>query len=117
MQANPDSDFLMCGGTAEAECLLGVANAKKDVCYAQKVLADCLIKEAIMRTRLYRLSAAMASKSLTHAHFDVGQARISLGRAHKEAKADACLVPRHTPARTSPRSVTCKSTHLDLEFV
>jgi hypothetical protein len=52
MQANPDSDFLICGSTAEAECLLGVANAKKDVHHAQKVLENCLIKEAIMQTHL-----------------------------------------------------------------
>jgi hypothetical protein len=60
----------------EANCLLGVAHAARDVCRTAKRLADYQVKETLLRAELYRLHAAKAEQQLRVAEMDVGRARL-----------------------------------------
>jgi|SRR5882762_1092072 hypothetical protein len=60
----------------EANCLLGVAHATRDVCRATKRLADYRVKETLLRAELYRLHATKAEQQLRVAEMDVGRTRL-----------------------------------------
>jgi hypothetical protein len=62
----------------EANCLLGVAHAARDVCRTAKRLADYQVKETLLRAELYRFQAAKAEQQLRVAEMDVGRARLVL---------------------------------------
>jgi hypothetical protein len=61
---------------AEANCLLGVTHAARDVCRTAKRLANYQVKEALLRAELYRLHAIKAEQQLRVAEMDVGRARL-----------------------------------------
>jgi hypothetical protein len=62
----------------EANCLLRVAHAARDVCRTAKRLADYQVKETLLRAELYRFQAAKAEQQLRVAEMDVGRARLVL---------------------------------------
>ena len=74
----------------EAECLLGIAQAQRDIRSAEKHLVDCRLKEVGERARLYRIQAAKARKGVDEARKDVGRARRSVGIAHQAIPESPC---------------------------
>lgn len=65
----------------EARCLLTVANAGRDACRAEMILAERRIHEALTLLQLYRVRALHSQKQLTDAQVDVGRARLAIRRS------------------------------------
>jgi hypothetical protein len=89
----------------EAECLLRIAHARKDIRRAQKMLIDSRLKETLMQTQLLRIRVAKAGERLFDAHLDAGHARLEVCKARKELKPKSALFPLSKPPR---RGVTRK---------
>lgn len=67
------------GLMAEADCIINVAQAERNVCKAEEKLAHYHVKEAKLRTRLYQIQSAMATRLVQISTSKVGQAH-----AHRE---------------------------------
>lgn len=65
----------------EAEYALEVADAKRETCYAEKLLAECRMREAILQTRLYRIQLERAQERLNEANRDVGRVRYAVRKS------------------------------------
>ena len=59
---------------AEADCIVEMAQAERDVRIVEKKLAQSRVKEAQIRVRLYKIQAAMASRLVQITDSQVGQA-------------------------------------------
>lgn len=57
----------------EARCILNVAHAERDVCLAEKNLADSRVRETLLRAKLYRMQAKLAHRKLMAANLNVGK--------------------------------------------
>ena len=59
---------------AEADCIVEMAQAERDVRLVEEKLARTRVKEAEIRVRLYKIQAAMASRLVQITDSQVGQA-------------------------------------------
>lgn len=57
----------------EAQCILKIAHAEREVCLAEKNLADSRVKETVLRTKLYRIQARLAHQKVIAANLNVGK--------------------------------------------
>ena len=62
------------GLLAEADCIVSVAQAVREVREAEERLAICRAKESILRSRLYQVQAAMANRLKQISLTQVGRA-------------------------------------------
>jgi hypothetical protein len=90
----------------EAECLLRLAYARKDIRRTQKMLINSRLKETHVRTQLLRIRAVKAGEKLFNAHLDVGRARLEVCKTRKELKQKSAPFPLSKPPT---RDVTCES--------
>lgn len=65
----------------EAECLLDLAHAKRDIQKAAKRLADTRLKESRLRARLHQLQAQEATRLWGDAEVDVGRMNLVIERS------------------------------------
>ena len=66
------------GLAEEAECMLKVVQAERDVRAAEQKLAKCYIKESILHTRLYRVQGAMAKQLIQLSESEIGRAWVEV---------------------------------------
>ena len=66
------------GLAEEAECMLKVVRAERNVQAAEQKLAKCHIKESILRTRLYRVQDAMAKRLIQLSESEIGRAWVEV---------------------------------------
>jgi len=93
----------------EANCLLGVAHAMRDVCRATKRLADYRVKETLLRAELYQLHATKAEQQLRVAEMDVGRARLVVrkGGFFRSMSGPSPRRVRHNRGNRKSESVVC----------
>lgn len=65
----------------EAEYALEVADAKRETCHAERLLAECQMREAILQVRLYRIRLERAQDRLNEANRNVGRVRHSVRKS------------------------------------
>lgn len=66
----------------EAQCLLSLAHAERDLQHAEKRLADVRVKQCKLRVRMYSLQAKKAAKRLGEAELEVGRVSLDIRRRH-----------------------------------
>ena len=76
------------GLMAEADCIVEMAQAERDVQVMEEKLAKSRMQEALVRVRLYKIQAAMAARLVQITDSQVGQAL-----AERETYAKHCLRP------------------------
>ena len=63
------------GLLVEANCIISVAQAERDIRAAEEKLARLHVKESILRARLYKVQAAMGARLVQISDAQVGKAR------------------------------------------
>ena len=66
----------------EAECLLSLAHAERDLQHAEKRLADVRVKECKLRVQMYSLQAKKAAKRLGDTELEIGRVSLVIRRRH-----------------------------------
>ena len=66
----------------EAECLLSLAHAERDLQHAEKRLADVRVKECKLHVQMYSLQAKKAAKRLGDTKLEIGRVSLVIRRRH-----------------------------------
>ncbi|KAG1790412.1 uncharacterized protein HD556DRAFT_1446141 [Suillus plorans] len=62
----------------KAQLVLNATRAQRDVCFAEKTLADCVVQQNRALGLLYQFEATEAGRKLEDAHIDIGYVRHSV---------------------------------------
>ena len=81
---------------AEANCFVGVVQAERAVRIAEQNLAQCRVKESILRARLYKIQDAKAKRMVQISSTQVDRARAGV----EQLKATKLHRPQMLPSFT-----------------